>query len=426
MTKKQLYINITILLFMLFSSAGMAFLIDKSGETAPAGAFAAITQSDDFVPLAVSDFPAGSEDMQFLKPHLVDVGLIALGEQTHGDGATQLAKSNIIKYLIEQLDYRVLLYEANWFGGYAFNELHPAACQPADFADFLYWFWVQPQTSNELLSYLCTKKNIYVGGFDFQFNIGFSTGDRFDSVISGLCESRPALKDIRGIIDSIPLLGQPIVMYQLGEEKEHILRRLQQASNSLSREGSTDLSTLAAGRLAHNLYNYLFWKWKISGADTQLQNTFRDSIMADNIIWLKENYFPDEKMIIWSANAHINYLSDELSNKKNYIRMGDYLKERFGNRYYALSFTSYEGEVTNISNLDDFRVNQSSEKGLEYFLHQQNISSAYIDFRGLRSTIGQPFSLKLYGHQNDYGNWANMTDGLFFIDRMTPLKMNAE
>jgi erythromycin esterase-like protein len=50
----------------------------------------------------------------------------------------------------------------------------------------------------------------------------------------------------------------------------------------------------------------------------------RDKFMADNVIWIKENYgSPDAKLMLWAHNGHIAHAS--LAKAR---RMGYYLKER--------------------------------------------------------------------------------------------------
>jgi erythromycin esterase-like protein len=73
-----------------------------------------------------------------------------------------------------------------------------------------------------------------------------------------------------------------------------------------------------------NLYHLFSYKWIFHG-DNKAQNHLRDSIMAENLIWIQEKRYPTRKIIVWAANSHILNFADA----DGYTRMGNYLKQHY-------------------------------------------------------------------------------------------------
>jgi erythromycin esterase-like protein len=54
-------------------------------------------------------------DLQFLKSELKDKRIVAIGEQTHKDGSSFDARNRIIRFLISEMGYEAILFEAGMF-----------------------------------------------------------------------------------------------------------------------------------------------------------------------------------------------------------------------------------------------------------------------------------------------------------------------
>jgi hypothetical protein len=54
-------------------------------------------------------------EYQFLKHEIGNKRIVALGEATHGDGATFEARAQLINFLMSEMNFEVIIFEAGMF-----------------------------------------------------------------------------------------------------------------------------------------------------------------------------------------------------------------------------------------------------------------------------------------------------------------------
>jgi erythromycin esterase len=154
------------------------------------------------------------------------------------------------------------------------------------------------------------------------------------------------------------------------------------------------------------------WKYKIGDME---RFQLRDSVMADNLIWLIEKYYPDNKVIVWSSNMHILYNNALYKQKTNFVSMGEYVKNKYGNKCYTIVFSSF-------CQLSDRNTifQKGGNKCIEYMLHKNKIRYGFLDNRSIPtdSFLHDDIVMRANHSRDIKGKWAFMADGLFFIDTM--------
>ena len=119
--------------------------------------------------------------------------------------------------------------------------------------------------------------------------------------------------------------------------------------------------------LSHYIDNYLKTIILYTNADLRKpSNTphvfnIRDKTMAENLKFLKEEIYTNDKFIVWGANSHLGYGRGFLQNfqeieaqAKGMIPMGQYLKIDYQDKLYTMAFTSHDGSVWFTKRKDNF------------------------------------------------------------------------
>lgn len=269
-----------------------------------------------------------------------DKNIVLLGEFTHGAGEIFLSRNELIKELHEKLGFNTILFESG-IGELAYVDLKRADLSPTRMTYGFFGGW-RTQEWKDLMAYL-KKKNISVGGFDVQRTGGafkvllkeVAQKENLDSTIYIDLEKRfgrvgQRLRKRKMQYDSVK-----IETHQLIHDYKTIYQLFKQSSES-SEMKEYSLQTLL-NRIAYLKYRLQFLKDK----DWNQRWLFRDSMMAENIIWLSENRFKNEKLIIGAHNFHISK-----QNEKEAV-MGEFLKESFGSQMYALGVFGGKGFYNN-------------------------------------------------------------------------------
>jgi erythromycin esterase len=146
---------------------------------------------------------------------------------------------------------------------------------------------------------------------------------------------------------------------------------------------------------------------------------------------------PGTRIIVWAHNDHIGKFKDG---------MGDFLRQAYGNGYYAFgSFFNQGGfqaralarDVT-IGALKDFTLGPAAEGSVEWYLTQTGLGNFLLDLRGLSpEEVGRKWldashpmrsiGLGFSGQESESLQRINLRaafDGLVFIEKTTRARPN--
>lgn len=369
------------------------------------------------------------DDLEFLKEELKGVELIGLGEQSHGDGSTFLAKARLVKFLHQEMGFSLLAFESGMLDcALAAKALEQGIPIDSAFRIGLFKIWSNSRETAGLRHYagsaLAAGGPPFVG-FDSQLSGNLPREVRADSIFQFLQRHAPAFDS--AYFSTAWKAFRPDSPRDFHRWKRDTL--FQQAFfsqlDSLSRLAgqlqpqSTEDKLLCKGVESLKHYYYFLLHMNPNDPDNTVLN-IRDSIMAAHLIWLKEELFPGRKIILWAANTHLGYDRHKLKYPDKMRPMGGYLKDRYGDRYYVLSFTSYTGQSGSLQ-FGVRNVPGSSNKSLEYLWAETGRPYAFLRKASLAAfPFERPFQARFYGYANWYAEWPDMTDGAFFIREMKP------
>ncbi len=387
---------------------------------------------------SVSPSDTDFSDLQPLKQIIGDAKIVMLGEQSHGDGTTFLAKSRLIKFLHQEMGFDVLAFEAGLYDNWKAWHLLKEGEDPLQAIERSLWsMWALSEQMQDLIVYLGKAVNgprpLELAGVDSQFSYS----------LSGSASREFFVSDLKMFLEQI---GAETASLEEGARVREILQEVIEYAYSLgesmpdSTEQSMVLDALRtmqreveAHTSAQHDRNAAFWGQVLKSTiihvgDTIQDEDHRDAQMGRNLIWLSQEYYPRRKLIVWAHTGHIsrNLHRIQTSNATtyDYITMGDGVWEALADQVYVLGFTSYEGEYhwAGVKRAPLRIVKDQDESiELEELFNATDLEYALVDFRHPAEGgewLRQEIFARPFDHVSESADWTEIMDGIMFIRKM--------
>lgn len=295
---------------------------------------------------------AGAEfdDLTALDKLIGDARIVALGEATHGMAEFSRMKHRLIQYLVEKKGFTVLAFEHDWpsvetidrfiktgEGGAtrALMTMRSETWRTEEVRDLLEWM----RTYNSRLP--SGGKMVSFTGFDMQ-----DTRSAAECVIRGLSRIAPseavALQNLYLGTDHMSLRMFDVDPFTL-EERARLRANVKDALARLEalREALLKRVTLNSYRRIRQCA-LIVVQGSLPGVSVRAEvANARDRAMADNVKWLAEEAFPDERIVLWAHNAHV--VTAPFA--RDFISMGQHLRNIYGDKLRSVGFVFDRGEV---------------------------------------------------------------------------------
>jgi len=357
-------------------------------------------------PLTINPLNWSDNELGFLDP-IATKKVIALGEATHGTAEFFNAKHRIFKYLVENHNFKIFAFEADFGESLLINDAVQRGASN-EIEELMktkmhFWTWRTEEVKN-LLVWMCEynldkseEEKVQYMGVDCQFN-SYHPGMLKDYLeITGA----PFFSSAEVILNEAEMATEAGFDSYSMEAFANYLQRIDALRDSIANHENEliEVSSEKEYELNVRILEVIRQVSEVRYTQDDYSIGYRDQYMAENTAWLNE-YFDGKKIVLWAHNAHI-------ANDPNFGggSMGYHLTQDFGNDYTTLGFLFSRGSFT--------AVGLEGEQYTELGEQEINVNPKTNSLNFVMSQSKEPvFALKIADLQK-YNEWNDaFTNGM--------------
>ena len=357
------------------------------------------------------------EDNELLFNDLDQKKIVALGDATHTDYTASKFRVDLMKELVENYNFTIIAIESNLYEVYKAFEDFKKNPNIAELNRAIY-YQVRNDHLDELFFYLKEQNekgnNIKVFGFDASLSGGNAYETFTQAMALNLNDTEIECKDVSFLTFSKRFKNlTPTNLKALLRTKKDYNIVYDYLGCYLNQEAISD-SNEVLNRALSNFHTSIGSKWTGKKND----NT-RDSLMFNNIVYLKNKY-PKEKMILFGSSTHFIKQPNAINSKymqNNRVTLGERLSKTYHNDYFFIAYTGVSGNTRGfygkkiklgklIPNSIENTVNETYDSSIPIMYLSTNRDKAILD---------KAKSSRILGNTFQEMNISSNVDGLFLI-----------
>jgi erythromycin esterase len=248
-----------------------------------------------------------------LKPILSKAKVVGLGETTHGTHEIYQLKHRLVEFLVVELDFNVIAFEASFSACNAINDyvLYGKGDLATSVTEQGYVVW-DIEEFVDLVKWLREHNNAVPEDKKVRFHGLDLCGNDWGRGV--------ALNYLRRVaperIEASKMLFDAIASEEakwptfIDDEAKHAIDALLQQLQSLMSEFAThkeDYISKTSAEEFDQTYRYLrvMQQWLIQNGSHKRTNASRSTFMAENLVYLADRAPANAKFIVWEHNDHI-------------------------------------------------------------------------------------------------------------------------
>ncbi|WP_226701758.1 erythromycin esterase family protein [Priestia aryabhattai] len=329
------------------------------------------------------------QDFEFLRKTLRNKRIVWIGENGHNIREHNIMKSKIIEFLHKEMNFKVLSFESGLVECFSSNYLKNSWTPTQLLTNSIYSLWATKE--NIPLFDLIKDSDLNLTGIDINPSSNREVFLKFVNSNEGLLP-KEILKEIEHIESSVFEWYYKIGQYKAKRKK--VPTEIVNDFNNFKKKAS---------KLINNLEVYLNDQSKLYSKNQEISFQFkiisrclknrlyfidhfdnnyrtykkmREVMMKENLEWICNELYPNEKIIVWAHNLHI------FKNYKTFTGfepLGSIVSEKIKEESYYLGLFMYKGETMTDTG-QPYKVSRAPKKSLEDYMHQVQSPTLFTDF----------------------------------------------
>jgi erythromycin esterase len=391
------------------------------------------------IPISIDPTNEDFSDLKKLKTVIGDADVVLLGEQTHGDGTTFEAKCRLVKFLHQEMNFDILAFESCFYSCDKVNKQIYSEGMDAKTALRLGTFpqWTYAKEFSSLPKYIDkvsnTNRPLEICGFDCQMSMKNANSIKAD-LLSFIAKKQLAIDSNDANLVS-EILDSQIIDLDRNSKKlstDSIIKFKEANDRILKLLKSKDDENKFWQQCLNTHCNFIIdGSGIIKDKPISKARGLRDSLMAENFIWIKNNKYPNKKIIVWAASFHnmrrqyevVEVMTGEKPLYTN-ITFGDILNRRLNpNKIYNLGFSAAQGHWAICFSKDSSRLSRVLENSFEDLAIKAGLDNAIVNFRQngknpASQWLNDPLKMRILGPSYYRSVWGRHLDGVCFTKNM--------
>ena len=388
----------------------------------------------------VFDINSDTNSFSFLNEILGNKKIVILAEAMHGDGTSQWIIAKMMKFLIDSLNFKVVALEngnldVNYFQS---RLLHSENVRQANI--YLSSYFLNRKPGFDMLPFFQTRikeKKINFFGMDFQVRVDSAIDSLLNETCTFFsCNENLFDKSFTSLVRELPNFDYRA--YLDDSNTEMLIPKIDIIIDSLSnaKQGTVKQRAKMIRQWMNMKYfiNWLNRRFDFTNdeKDPKVITTYyaaRDSVMAENLVWMISNLYPNEKIIVSVSAYHASRSGEKVDGfteccKTRHVKtFGELLSQtKLKDDIYSIAFISSKGH-TGVTIDDVTKLPLQKKNSLEYFFSNCKFSSAFFDLKSNKRKYGwlnEKFYMGPFFERYLKGNWPEVFDGIVYINKMKP------
>lgn len=363
-----------------------------------------------------------------LKPMFSDTRIVGLGEITHGSGSVLTLRKEIIRFLVQEVGFQVILEETPLPESKHIRNFVLGRTETVPFERAIECWNLYSDEHFETLNWLkkyneASKQKVDYLGFDVSVNL--KGLDEIEEKVKSIYQDDPIINTIltlkKGIFFARNRSRETCYHPELSDEQKRFIED----------------SFLAVERwIQRNIQDGGDKNWLLLNLTNSKQlyrvyqgGILRDNFLAENVESILKSRKNINRVIVSGHNAHVG---------NSRIAMGGYLKARYNGKFISVGFAFHEGEYSafGAQGFNSYVAQTSYPSTFEYFFHLTGLDAFILDLRTIdpnnpkASWLFKTLDFRKTGSVRTFGDFSPFSlmkefDILIFINKSRASKLKS-